>query len=95
MACVWYLYTPHIFSFILSLLNWFSLTITRYCFIYSPLEDSTTVRAQYELEPEPRRPGTDGAVRTVYHLLYFHLDSSLIWTLIYWSHLGHLYRIRL
>ncbi|CAB3244482.1 unnamed protein product [Arctia plantaginis] len=30
--------------------------------VIGPLEDSTTVRAQYDLEPEPRRPGTDGAI---------------------------------
>ncbi|CAD0197707.1 unnamed protein product [Chrysodeixis includens] len=27
-----------------------------------PLEDGTAIRTQYDLEPEPRRPGTDGAI---------------------------------
>ncbi|XP_075977371.1 cilia- and flagella-associated protein 61-like [Anticarsia gemmatalis] len=30
--------------------------------VIGPLEDGTAVRTQYDLEPEPRRPGTDGAI---------------------------------
>ncbi|XP_062529602.1 cilia- and flagella-associated protein 61 isoform X2 [Bombyx mori] len=30
--------------------------------VLGPLEDGTTIRVQYDLEPEPVRPGTDGSV---------------------------------
>lgn len=49
----------------------YCLRVSKYLkHVSRPLEDGTAVRTQFDLEPEPRRPGTDGTVSYTLNSLF-------------------------